>query len=250
MTKQGELNYFKNISQKGIRHSINKPFSDEGCGELLAEISAIMSLLPPPPAKLLDLGCGTGWTSIFFAKRGYEVIGLDISEEAINYANEIKEKERINNLNFVVGDYENITYDNEFDCIIFYDSLHHSNNEQKAVFMAYNALKPGGICITSEPGLWHNKTQKSIKVVKMYDVNERDMSPKKIIRAGRKAGFRTFRIYPQLNHLSLALYKKPFQIPVSNFIKLIFKFNFFRNLAVIFIILFYKRYNGIVLMKK
>ena len=33
--------------------------------------------------KILDLGCGEGKDSIFFAKNGYEVFSLDCSEKAI-----------------------------------------------------------------------------------------------------------------------------------------------------------------------
>ena len=61
-----------------------------------------MLLLPTPPAKLLDLGCGTGLTSLSFARRGYDVTGQDISETAIQYANEIKDQEKINHLRFIV----------------------------------------------------------------------------------------------------------------------------------------------------
>ena len=43
-----------------------------------------MGFLPDPPARILDMGCGGGWTSIFFAKRGYEVVGQDISQDMID----------------------------------------------------------------------------------------------------------------------------------------------------------------------
>jgi hypothetical protein len=44
-----------------------KPFSEPGRDQLLVEIGIIMGLLPQPPARLLELGSGTGWTSRFFA---------------------------------------------------------------------------------------------------------------------------------------------------------------------------------------
>ena len=92
MAKQAEIDYLKRLTPEEIRHAVEKPFSDAGCAAELMEIAAIMALLPPPPARLLDLGCGAGWTSIFFARRGYEVVGVDISEDMILHANANKRR--------------------------------------------------------------------------------------------------------------------------------------------------------------
>ncbi|MHB9155615.1 MAG: class I SAM-dependent methyltransferase, partial [Endomicrobiales bacterium] len=124
MVKQGEKEYFRNIGQEGITHSINKPYSDDKCAEYLMEIGLIMGLLPSPPARLLDLGCGTGWTSFFFARRGYSVTGQDISADAIDCANKTKVRELLGEApTFIECDYEQMRYADEFDCAVFYDSL-------------------------------------------------------------------------------------------------------------------------------
>src|SRR2546430_16388417 len=86
MAKSGEIKYLSNLGEAGVWHAANKPFSDPGCGRYLAELGAILALLPPPPARLLDLGCGTGWTSVFFARAGYEVVGLDLAPDMIEPA--------------------------------------------------------------------------------------------------------------------------------------------------------------------
>jgi ubiquinone/menaquinone biosynthesis C-methylase UbiE len=250
MPKQGEIDYLKNIGDEGTKHALNKPFSDDDCGGYLMELGAIMSLLPPPPARLLDLGCGTGWTSCFFAKRGYEVIGQDISAYMITQAEINKKIWRTENLHFVVSDYENMNFDSEFDCAVFFDALHHAVNEEAAIRMVYKALKPGGICVTSEPGMGHRKSRSSTEAIKNYNVTEKDMPPLKIKRIGKKTGFRIFRIYPHSKHLNIAIYRNIGKIARFSFINKFLKFNLIRNLAAIFLIIFYKKYEGIVLMVK
>src|SRR5262249_61919566 len=36
-----------------------------------------------PSARVLDLGCGEGRDSVYFASRGFEVTGLDVSADAV-----------------------------------------------------------------------------------------------------------------------------------------------------------------------
>lgn len=206
VAKQGEIDYLKNLTPDEVRHAVEKPFSDAGCDAELMEIAALMALLPAPPARLLDLGCGTGWTSIFFARRGYEVVGIDISEDMIFHADANKQRAGVGNVQFLVGDYERLNFQAEFDCAVFYSSLHHAVDEIEALRTVYNSLKPGGICVTSEPGEGHAQCPSSLKAVTSYHVTEKDMPPRTIIAAARQAGFRHGRTYPHAPDLKWAAY--------------------------------------------
>mgnify|MGYP006152540787 FL=1 len=57
--------------------------------------------------KILELGCGQGRDSVFFAKYGYDVTATDISENAINFVEKIKDKHDLKNLNLFVHDTKN-----------------------------------------------------------------------------------------------------------------------------------------------
>jgi SAM-dependent methyltransferase len=196
MSKPGEIGYLPAIGDAGVWHAAHKPFSDAACHRYLIGMGAVMSLLPQPPATVLDLGCGTGWTSVFLAQRGYEVTGVDISPDMIFHANRNKQRAQLANLRFAVADYENLSFGGMFDVALFYDSLHHAVDEREAITAAYRALKSGGICIALEPGRGHAAQAGAFAACRNYGVTEKDMPIGKVFSLGRKAGFRDFRAYP------------------------------------------------------
>ena len=250
MSKESEINYLKKIGKKGIESAVNKPFSDEDCSTLLFQIGTILALLPPPPAKLLDLGCGTGWTSIFFAKTGYDVVGQDISKDMIHWANVKKRDESLKNLNFVCSDYEELDFLNQFDIAVFLSSLHHAQDEEKAIRSVYRSLKPGGICVTLEPGVGHTKAPHSIRAVEEYGVTEKDMPPKLIKRFGIKAGFSKINIYPNVYYFPKIFLGKEPENPLFKYIPSIPIFSYISKLLRFFIHQIRKYNSGVVVMKK
>lgn len=247
MPKSGEIGYARAIGPAAMRAALDKPFSEDDCGAALMELGALMYLLPPPPARLLDLGCGTGWTSCLLARRGYEVVGQDICADMIDYAYRNKDRYQVTNVAFVCCDYEAMAFDSEFDAAVFYDSLHHAVSEEEALRMVYRALKPGGVCVTSEPGLGHSRRPQSRIAMQQFGVTERDMPPSRIIHAARKAGFRRWRVYPHMKPISACLFGVSSR---SFFHKLRWLPSWLRVLPLLFLTTFYKHLSGIVVLQK
>ena len=54
--------------------------------------------------NILELGCGQGRDSLFFANFGHNVIATDISENAINFVKKIKNEQNIKNLELYLHD--------------------------------------------------------------------------------------------------------------------------------------------------
>jgi ubiquinone/menaquinone biosynthesis C-methylase UbiE len=96
--------------------------------------------------KFLDLGTGPATQAIWLSKRGFTVIGSDLSEAAINrarkiYANEI-------NVNFIVDDILNTNFkDNEFDYIFDRGCFHVllPSDRKKYINKIQKILKKNGI---------------------------------------------------------------------------------------------------------
>ena len=73
-------------------------------------------------AYVLDLGCGTGYPNItYLNKKGHFVYGIDISEEMIKYAIDLK----LDNTNFELINFLDFNHDKKFDGILAFDSLFH-----------------------------------------------------------------------------------------------------------------------------
>lgn len=206
MSRTGEIDYLKKIGPEGVRHAINKPFSDDDCGSYLVRMGAVMLLLPAPPARLLDLGCGVGWTSAFFARRGYTVSGIDLAPDAIEQA--AATWKDVRGLDFQVANFEDTGGSAEFDCAVFFDSLHHAADEEAALAYAWRRLKPGGVCVTSEPGAGHATTPASIAAREKYDVTEKELPPELIVRLAREVGFRKTRVFPSAERVAALVYSR------------------------------------------
>ena len=74
---------------------------------------------PEKEAKILDVCTGTGKQAFAFGKRGFDVTGVDFSEEMLRIA---VRKNRYDNVRFAIGDAENLPFKkNRFDvsCISF-----------------------------------------------------------------------------------------------------------------------------------
>ncbi len=186
MAKDDEIAYAERIGEEGRRHAAAKPFSDNERGRWLQLIGAVLDLLPAPPARVLDMGCGTGWTTEFLSRSGYDVVGLDIAPDMIELARSVPARGEIT---FVVADYESVPAMEPFDAVLFFDSLHHADDERRALQAAFDALAPGGVVVLSEPGVGHHLTPGSLQSMAEFGVTEKEMPPARILQLARDVGF-------------------------------------------------------------
>jgi SAM-dependent methyltransferase len=246
MPRAGELTYFSQIGLAGQLHALAKPFSDEDSGLYLQRVGALFNILPPPPLRILDCGCGTGWLAYFLAKRGYEVVATDVAPEAIRLARSNPTFCEGPVPEFVVADTEKLEFDAAFDVVIFFDSLHHSIDESAALQCAYKALRPGGFCVALEPGWGHNRS--SAEVEGTFDVTEKDMPPSYIRKLGFRAGFTSCRILPSPHHLGKALFA--INRARKSWLRKLLGMTLFKSLAVIGLMALKRWHCGITILYK
>ncbi|HET8708981.1 MAG TPA: class I SAM-dependent methyltransferase [Candidatus Saccharimonadales bacterium] len=112
------------------------------------EIRDYISTHPGSGGKALDAGCGTGNFSLYLAKNGYDVSGIDYSEKAITVAQERAQEQRLDTT-FVRGDLTELTNllpSDSFKLILDYKVSHHLKDEQLLAYaeQCYALLKSGG----------------------------------------------------------------------------------------------------------
>jgi ubiquinone/menaquinone biosynthesis C-methylase UbiE len=100
----------------------------------------------PKDGKLLDIGCGQGQDSRYFAENGYNVTALDFSEVGIKIA---KEKSNYPNLEYKISDISaTLPFDDSsFDIIYSHLAIHYfSKDKTESIFKEIKrVLKSEGI---------------------------------------------------------------------------------------------------------
>lgn len=103
-------------------------------------------------ATILDYGCGSGRSVMYFLKKGYTVTGFDISESPLKALMRLYKKER----NRSWGTLTTTTHvpQKQFDAVVGADILHHIPIADHLPVI-YHALKPGGVAVFTEPNPLH-----------------------------------------------------------------------------------------------
>lgn len=98
--------------------------------------------------KILDLGCGSGRHIVYFAKKGFDVYGIDIAKEGLNITKSSLKKENLK-ANLKIGNiYNKLPYpDRFFDAIVCVQVLHHAKvgKIRKSIKEIERILGPKGL---------------------------------------------------------------------------------------------------------
>ncbi len=137
-----EIGKFDKVSQiwwdphgeMGTLHTINPLRTD-----------FIMRNLSDPHPRILDVGCGGGILSEALAKRGAQVVAIDLSEPSLQVARRHAEAQRLAiDYRYASAEETAARQTAQFDAVTCMEMLEHVPEPAKVIAACAQALKPGG----------------------------------------------------------------------------------------------------------
>ena len=122
-------------------------------------------LKPQKGLKLLDVGCGTGQYSLDLARKGLDVVGVDISQAMLGQARE-KAKTSGFKVQFIEADAEQLRFEGEiFDLVLSVTAFEFVSNLLAVLHESFRVLKSGGRLVVGMIGRnsswWHYYVEKA-----------------------------------------------------------------------------------------
>ena len=134
---------FATVYQRGPYLRFSQALADSVLPDFLVDLGF-------EPRDVLDVACGEGSFAVAMSKLGYNVTGVDQSQQMIDLAVE-RAREENQSVNFYVEDMRSLPYQDDFNLVTcFFDSLNYMltiKDLQEAFQNAYQGLRSGGVYI-------------------------------------------------------------------------------------------------------
>jgi len=113
--------------------------------------------------RILDVGCGSGRHALELARRGYAVVGIDLSESMLAQGRKIAKAENLN-VDLIQCDARELKYQGEFDAVIMlcegaFSLMEEDEMDRLILANIFRALRNNGKLILTAPNAVHMLTQ-------------------------------------------------------------------------------------------
>lgn len=127
--------------------ALNRPWYTRRLGPALGEVDDLHEALRGPGARIVDVGCGAGWSTLALA-RAYPdatVVGVDIDLPSIEAARAAATSERLSDrVHFAVAEGETLPEFEPFDAAFAFECLHDMPRPVEVLAAIRASVRPGG----------------------------------------------------------------------------------------------------------
>ena len=171
-----------------------------------AVLQALVRHLGGAPARVLEIGSGTGRDTAALAARGHRAVALDASLEAL--ALTARAAPALVGRGIVAGDAFHLPFpDGAFDAVFHQGVLEHFGNPAAFLEENFRVTTPGGLLVVDVPQRWHPWTaikRVAIRVDRWFAGWETEYSIDELEELVRKAGYELVESYGDTMVPSLA----------------------------------------------
>ena len=137
--------------------------------------------------KILDVGCGAGAVVFELTRQGHEVVGIDISQEAIAHG-----LEKYGDVDLRVAAAEQLPFANEtFDVVLSFDLLEHIANVDQHLREVHRVIRSDGYYLFETPNKYFNAVFETLEArsLKWRQEHQSLHTPRQLRRRLQKHGF-------------------------------------------------------------
>lgn len=139
------------LYDRGWRKELQAGKEERGNLQTNLEFLAQTDLLKPQD-KILEIGCGIGTVVFELSEKGHDIVGNDISGEAIEYG-----RKKYSDIRLEVQAAETLPYEDEsFDVVLSFDLFEHIAEIDKHISEVRRVLGPGGYYLFQTPNRYSN----------------------------------------------------------------------------------------------
>jgi 2-polyprenyl-3-methyl-5-hydroxy-6-metoxy-1,4-benzoquinol methylase len=135
------------------QEALNRPQFQHFVGDWIRALPDIATRLDDGEGRVADIGCGTGWSTIWIARHfpGVEVHGIDIDKGSIARAQAHAEREGMSDkLSFLHADAAAADGEGRYDLVTIFEALHDMANPVQVLEAARRLLAPGGAVLIGD----------------------------------------------------------------------------------------------------
>jgi SAM-dependent methyltransferase len=129
---------------------LNRPWFERALPGALAGVPELQEVLTKPAARIADIGCGAGWSTVALA-RAYpsaELDGYDIDAPSIDAARRNASAAGVGDrVSFEVADAARIDGENIYDAAFVFEALHDMPHPVEVLTALHGAVRPDGAVV-------------------------------------------------------------------------------------------------------